>query len=245
MALIHCYNCGAKISDKAQECPKCGAHQNRIVEKTNEYSSDSSTALRLPESLYNSLAACAGVLLVMDVLPVMATARAFGAELSGDPNTTSMQNAFQFFESDGFATAFGLVFLIGTIFYFLWMYRCVKISSTLEPENMTMTPSQAVWSNVIPILFFFKPYRAVSNIVSIAGRYANEDEKGIDEIKAQVSGWWALIWTSLGIEIVNAFVEELYGYSYFLAALGYALSALSTYMFLKVLNFTYKAYGNE
>jgi len=48
----------------------------------------------------------------------------------------------------------------------------------------------------------------------------------------------------LGVEIVNAFVEELYGYSYFLTALGYALSALSTYIFIKVLNFTYKVYGN-
>ena len=33
MALIYCRECGAKISDKAVECPKCGATQNDNSEK--------------------------------------------------------------------------------------------------------------------------------------------------------------------------------------------------------------------
>jgi len=242
MALIHCYNCGAKISDKAQQCPKCGTHQNRTVEKTNETLPESLTALSLSDSIYYGLSACAWVLLFMEALPAIAAFKQFISGFFGEPSNAGA--LAKIYDTEGGSLALGLVFLVGTIYYFLWMHRCVKISSTLEPENMGMTPAEAVWSNVIPVLFFFKPYRAVSNIVAIAGRHASEDEKEVGDIQEYVTGWWALIWISLGIEIVNAFVEELYGYSYFLTALGYALSALSTYMFIKVFNFTHKAYGN-
>ncbi|MGJ8524291.1 hypothetical protein R84981_003019 [Carnimonas sp. R-84981] len=33
MALVKCWECGAKISDSAQQCPKCGASQDESAEK--------------------------------------------------------------------------------------------------------------------------------------------------------------------------------------------------------------------
>lgn len=35
MALVHCRECGEKISDQAPSCPKCGAPQQQAPQKTN------------------------------------------------------------------------------------------------------------------------------------------------------------------------------------------------------------------
>lgn len=148
----------------------------------------------------------------------------------------------RFFGTDGFMVFTLTPMLAGIVLFFIWKYRLTDNLIRLRGRQ-SITPAGAVYWYFVPVLWFWKPFEAMRNIV--VGFDMNPSKRW------QLVVWWGGFWTNMLFSFVRAgFLEidvqtrlDMQAYVFF-DMIEYGLDALFLFFAAKLVKEVSKAEGD-